>query len=70
MGALAYDVIGKTDKIFDESGPGLNCKVTGSAGVLRRLRRQYRLWAEITEDTLPCSCLPPAVRTSVVTRNI
>ena len=29
MGALAYDVIGKTDKIFDESGPGLNCKVTG-----------------------------------------
>lgn len=28
MGALAYDVIGNTDKVFDESGPGLNCKVT------------------------------------------
>ena len=29
MGAVAYDVIGKTDKVFDNSGPGLNCKVTG-----------------------------------------
>lgn len=29
MGAVAYDVIGNTDKIFDECGPGLNCKVTG-----------------------------------------
>ena len=28
MGAVAYDVIGKTDKVFDNSGPGLNCKVT------------------------------------------
>lgn len=29
MGALAYDNISKTDKIFDHTGPGLNCKVTG-----------------------------------------
>lgn len=29
MGAVAYDVIGKTDKVFDDRGPGLNCKVTG-----------------------------------------
>ena len=28
MGAVAYDVIGKTDKVFDGNGPGLNCKVT------------------------------------------
>ena len=28
MGSVAYDVIGKTDKVFDRAGPGLNCKVT------------------------------------------
>ena len=28
MGAVAYDIIGKTDKIFASNGPGLNCKVT------------------------------------------
>ena len=28
MGAVAYDVIGKTDKVFEGNGPGLNCKVT------------------------------------------
>ena len=28
MGAVAYDIIGKTDKIFDRNGPGLNCKVS------------------------------------------
>ena len=27
MGAVAYDLIGKTDEVFDSSGPGLNCKV-------------------------------------------
>ena len=24
MGAVAYDVIGKTDKVFEGNGPGLN----------------------------------------------
>ena len=28
MGALAYDQIAKTDKVFGPEGPGLNCKVT------------------------------------------
>ena len=28
MGAVAYDIIGKTDKIFASNGPGLNCKVS------------------------------------------
>lgn len=28
MGALAYDQIARTDKVFGSDGPGLNCKVT------------------------------------------
>ena len=28
IGALAYDQIAKTDKVFSSEGPGLNCKVT------------------------------------------
>ncbi len=28
MGALAYDQIARTDKVFGPDGPGLNCKVT------------------------------------------
>ena len=62
MGAVAYDVIGKTDKVFEGNGPGLNCKVIAQKEFFR-LCWQHRLRTQAAQNALPTGCRWRALRT-------